>query len=123
MIKQLTEDQIKEQLGTLKGMTVRFNQIHSAQHLQLQMWPMIAFPFALSSEAEVNTDNKSVLFKIKTNQDEPKGSSHERAKGYVIMWVRSILWDDTFVSFRFEKNVKKRTNSIKSRRSKNSKRV
>jgi hypothetical protein len=102
MIQKNREEEILEQLGLLKGITVRLGILHEAQVLQLQMWPLVLFPHALSSTAEVDTDKHIVNFKILTSlKNKPSGKSHTKAVKELDKWVKNILWDDTRIKFEW----------------------
>ncbi len=53
-----------EQLKLLQYSTKATNSLHEAQVLQLRLWPLVAYPFAVSSEAAWDPENRSVEFKI-----------------------------------------------------------
>jgi hypothetical protein len=103
MISQMTDAQIKAQLGQLKALTVRTGIVHEAQVLQLQMWPMVVFPHAMTATADINTENRSVFFKIHTSLSALRNSkSHVKAVGFLTEWIRNILWDDTAVNIQWK---------------------
>ena len=99
---------ILQQLQVLKGMTVTTGVIHEAQTLQLQMWPLVAFPFALSTVAKIDTESRTVTFEIVTSlKKDPTGKANDRAKEYVQEWTRKILWDNTKVNYHWINNGKR----------------
>jgi hypothetical protein len=101
-VSTLTETELLQQLQQLKGLTVRTGSLHEAQILQLQLWPQVAFPHAISHTAEVDTESKVVTFIIHSSlKKEPRGARHERSVDMLTKWVRTILWDDTTVFFRW----------------------
>ena len=114
---------IGEQLGHLKAMTARTGILHDAQVLQIQMWPMIAIPTALSSTAEVDTKNKKVYLYVVVNK-KPSDKITKRAIDAITEGFRMFLWDETTVEIEYREvknGTGKGNKSPKPRRSKNPK--
>ena len=104
----MTEHEFKEQLGLLKGLTVKFGILHEAQTLQLEMWPLVIFN-AISNTTTVDTEKHIVNFKVVINKSISQAKKEE-GKKVLQSWVRTILWDNSGVEVEFSviKNGRKK---------------
>lgn len=84
-----------EQLMLLKATTIRTGAIHEAQALQLKMWPRLNKSIS-SSEAQVSVDNHQVIFICESKGMRPT-QAHKLFFDNLERWVRTMLWDDTYV--------------------------
>lgn len=95
-----TEQEIKDQLKVLKGLTVTTGIIHDAQKLQLEMWPLVIFE-ASGCTVKINTEKQfvEVLLVLKKK---PSKKKYETGTEVLTQWVRNILWDNTVVKVNFK---------------------
>ena len=94
-----SENQVLEQLQTLKAMTVRYGIIHEAQTLQLELWPLLLFQ-AQSGVCKVDAENHWVNFELSVKKT-PSNKDIKDGKELLKKWTRSILWDDTEILIDF----------------------
>lgn len=115
----ISEQEMMDQLLTLKGMTIRTGIIHEAQVLQLQLWPLVLFKDALTSSADIDPKTKNITFKIFTNK-KPNKKEFKTANDRLIDWCRFILWDETSINIKImEAKDVKRSSGSKSKRKSN----
>lgn len=95
----------REQLRHLKGMTMRLGQIHEAQVLQLRNYPLL-LPNIKRASTKIDHETRSIIYDC-----ESKTGKHRKSKKFtamvenIIIWTRSIVWDDTAVEVKIDGKV------------------
>ena len=89
---------IKQQLGHLKGFTVRFGSIHEAQAIQLRNYPLTLSDSI--KKAETKLDPKLHIISYHCSSKNGKFKKTKKANvafQNIVVWIRTIIWDDTEV--------------------------
>ncbi len=99
----MNEQSTLEQLMLLKGMTVRAGVIHEAQRLQLEMWPRLSKKIS-SCVPKIDMEKKLVILDCKAKSYRTDAFERQLFDN-ILIWVRSILWDETKVVIRVNRKV------------------
>lgn len=94
-MKDSTSNDIWEQLIWLKEMTKRTGMLHSAQTLQMNVWPRVLFDSLASGRASVDTFDKAVCYNLELSKQEP---DQERLCGVLSQYTKRLLGSDWVVS-------------------------
>lgn len=94
-MKDNQSNDIWEQLCWLKEMTKRTGMLHSAQTLQMNVWPRVLFDNLASGRANVDTDSKVVCYQLELASEEP---DQERLSGVLSQYTKRLLGSDWCVS-------------------------
>jgi hypothetical protein len=95
---------IKEQLAYLKGITVMTGGIHDAQALQLKNYPIV-IDGVKSAKTTVDSERKIVNYDLKLKKGASFGDAERKVADAIVLWVRTIIWDETSVIFKVGKEV------------------
>ena len=93
-----------EQLQHLKAMTVRTGSIHEAQALQIRNYPKL-LTGVVSVSANVDIENKLVTYNCKVKKGFRFTEKNKIMCGNISIWLRTLLWDSTSVTFTAGKRV------------------
>jgi hypothetical protein len=96
------EQELKEQLGILKGMFISTGALHEAQKLQLEMWPRLIPGVKGQPQVKLNYEVKSVTFLCESDSLRPTKLQRLICEN-ICTWVRNILWDETKVVIKVNK--------------------
>lgn len=95
---------IKEQLAYLKGITVMTGGIHDAQALQLKNYPLV-IDGVKKAKTKVDPERKVVHYELKFESGASFGPNAKQVCDAIVLWVRTIIWDETAVVFYSGKEV------------------
>lgn len=88
-----------EQLEQLKALTVRYNTLHEAQALQLKMWPCLLANIN-DVTVKVGVEEKRVVFLCSSESGRFRNTKKVQTFcSNLEKWVRTILWNETQISF------------------------
>ncbi len=95
---------IKQQLAYLKGITVTTGGIHDAQALQLKNYPLV-IDGVKSAKTKVDSDHKLVHYELTFDKGASFTPAAKQVCEAIVLWVRTIIWDETAVVFYGGKEV------------------
>lgn len=115
-----TEGQEKwQQLLVLRAMSARTGVLHSAQVLQLKIWPRLLFQTSTSSTFKVNIKKKTLVFEVEITGKPFVPGKGERvirpqdAPEVLDAWVKSLLGDDWDISIHVTATGGKRKGEVR----------
>lgn len=95
---------VKQQLAYLKGITVTTGGIHDAQALQLKNYPLV-IDGVKKAKTKIDSEHKLVHYELTFDEGATFGEAAKQVCDAIVLWVRTIIWDETAVVFYSGKEV------------------